>query len=685
MGKTRLALELAGRLESQFKQGAVFVPLAQLTSIDELLPAVAAALGIQLSPGGDLQQAVLDHLSARQMLLVLDNFEHLLDEALLINDLLTAAPLVKVLVTSREKLGLEAETVYHLGGLELPPPDSGVMAEAYAAAQLFLKKARQVRPGFDLNPDNALDIIRLCQMVDGSPLGILLAAAWVEHFSPAEIVGQISQSLDFLSRHARDAEPRHASLRAVMAASFNRLPARDQGIFRRLAVFRGGFDLTAAEAVAGASWQSLIALADKSLLARNPDSGRYDLHELLRQYAAEELSSANEREEALAAHARYYLAFVREREARLLSRDQVAAIDEIQANLDNLRQACALAVSQRDFAAVRAVLPGLYAFCDMRSRFLEGEAIFRMASEGLAPREGEAPQPAWALALLSWYDMRAYIEPFESFAKIRAQAQSCLEYARSMHDAQAITASLVLLGAIAEDQSDFENAIGLYAEAMRAYAPLDDAYWVNMRIGLCDQEIHKYGEAIQAFQASLQRGKEMGERAKTGWSLFNLGDTWLRQGNAAQAERMLEQADALFKEIGMPLGVLCSNYSLALVAVQFDQPALARERANIAWELAQAIHSPRWRVRTDELLQQIDPKPLTPARAARSLEPLAETFSPRELEVLQLLKSELNGPEIARRLFVSLNTVRYHTKNIYQKLGVSTRLEAIRRAQELGL
>ncbi len=685
VGKTCLALELASRLEAQFQDGAIFVPLSHLASIEELLPALASALGIQLPPGGDLQQVVLAHLGGQQVLLVLDNFEHLLEEALLIDDILAAGLQVRVLVTSREKLGLEAETLYHLKGLELPASDSLLKVEEYDAVQLFLRKARQARPGFALNDANALAVVQLCRLVDGNALGILLAAAWVEHFSPAEIVDQIKGRLDFLSQELRDGEPRHASMRAVFASAYNRLDEHQRAVFRKLAVFRGSFGLTAAEVIAGADLRGLIGLADKSLLARNPDSGRYSLHELLRQYAGEELEATNEREAVMAAHARYYIAFVQGRQARFLSEWQVTALDEIQIDLDNIRQACSVVAQKRDFASARAVFLGFYTFCDMRSCFYEGEAVFRLASECLAPLAGEPPHPAWALALLSWYDMRSYIEPWESFAEISAQAQLCLEHARSIHDPQGIGASLVLLGAIAEDQHDFETAIRLYEEAMVACAPLDDAYWVEMRIGLCYREVQKYPEAIRVFESCLQRGRELSERAKTGWSLLNIGDTLLRQKDPAEAQRILEEANMLFQEIGMPLGVLWANFILSQVALDINDPVLARERAETAAQQARQIHAVSWLRRTEELLRQINPESAQPSHEVVRKDQARDLFSERELEVLQLLKSDMAGPEIARQLVVSLNTIRYHTKNIYQKLGVNTRLEATSRAKELGL
>jgi predicted ATPase/DNA-binding CsgD family transcriptional regulator len=683
VGKTRLAVELARLLKDRFQQGAVFVPLAQLSTIDELLPAFAGALGVQLPPGGDLQQAVLEHLASQQTLLVLDNFEHLLEEATLIHDVLVNGPRVKVLITSREKLNLEIETLYHLGGLQLPPHDSRENVQDYGAVSLFLQKASQACPGFSLDTDNTSAVVQICQLVDGSPLGILLAAAWVEYFSPAEIVGEINHSVDFLAHEVRDAEPRHYCMTAVFDSSFNRLDEHHRAVFRKLSVFRGGFDLAAATAVAGANLRTLIALVDKSLLTRHPHTGRYELHELLRQYAGERLADTNERENVRAAYAEYYITFVRQRETPLISSSQTTVLDEIQADFDNIREACAVVIEKRDFNSTRAVTPGLYTFCDMRSRFYEGEAIFRWASEGLAPKAGEAPHPAWALVLLSWYDMRAYIEPFESFEEITLRAQSCLEQAVSWRDAQATAASLVLLGAIAEDQGDFKTAIQNYEKGMHFHPILDDVYFVNMRIALCYQALQEYEQAIRAFRVSLQRGRETGERVKLAWSLLNIGDTLLMQEKPAEAWPYLEQACALFEEVGTTLGVLWCKYCSSRAAIALGNHARGRELAEIAGRIARQIHSASWINKTEKLLRQIDPQ--FGYAVVNETKIQEEPFSPRELEVLRLLKSDLNGPAIARSLIVSLNTVRYHTKNIYRKLGAGTRLEAIQRAKELGL
>jgi len=682
IGKTRLALELLERLGPAFTDGTLFVPLAQLSSADQILPALAEKLGVQSPPSGDLQQALLEHLCGRQLILLLDNFEHLLPGALLIHDLLAAAPGVKVIVTSREKLGLECETLYRLGGLELLPAGGSEAVESSEAVQLFLQKTRQVRPDFSLDGRSLEAVRQICGHVDGNPLGILLAAAWVEHFSPAEILDQIRQNLDFLSRQARDADPRHSSMRAVFEASFSRLDEPHKTIFRKLAYFRGGFDLPAARQVAGADLAGLITLVDKSMLSRDPARSRYELHELLRHYAGEKLEAAGESQSIQASHGHYYLDFVSSREASLSSALQNTPLDEIQTDFDNIRQAFAWAVAGRKYELVRSALPGLYAFADHRSRFFEGSAIFHLAVSGLAPRPGEGPHPAWALALLSWYDMRTYHEPFASFEEVTSMAEACLKQARALDDKQGITASLTLLGAIQEDQLDFDAAIRKYERAMQTYPRLDDIYWINMRIGLSRQAARQYPQAIQAFQASLKLGRELGDQQTTGWALANIGDTLRMQNKNAEAVTYLEQARQYFTQVNAAFGVMWILHSLGQAAAARGEIDSARTHAQEALRLARQVHSAPWTARNETLLKELDSASVS-SQARPDLSP--EGFSPRELEVLRWLKSDLTGPEIADRLVVSLNTVRFHTKNIYQKLGVNTRLEAIRRAKELGL
>jgi DNA-binding CsgD family transcriptional regulator len=279
--------------------------------------------------------------------------------------------------------------------------------------------------------------------------------------------------------------------------------------------------------------------------------------------------------------------------------------------------------------------------------------------------------------------MQVYIEPVEEFEEIILQARTSLEQANSAGDRRGAAASHVLLGAITEDQGDFQTAIQHYKLGMQLYPLLDDAYFVNMRLALCYQALKQYPDAIQAFHGCLERGKETGEHVKMAWSLLNIGDTLLMQQKPQEAWPYLQQACTLFDEVGTTLGILWCRYCSSRTAFALGDLSGSRELAEAAAQIARQIHSVTWIAKTNHLLQQFD---LHDHQDSVQMSELGEEgLSRRELEILQLLKSDLSGPAIAEQLVVSLNTVRYHTKNIYRKLGASTRLEAIQRAKEIGL
>ncbi|RPI90649.1 MAG: LuxR family transcriptional regulator, partial [Chloroflexi bacterium] len=673
IGKTRIAQELAVALQGKFRDGVRFISLAQFSTGDNLIPAIAAALDVHLSLGEDLHQAVLDELSSKHLLLVLDNFEHLVEEALLVRDILVAAGQIKILVTSREKLNIQGEVLYRLRGLQLPPQGQLEKIGTYDAIRLFLQRAREVQPGFGMSEQDILPVVQICRLVDGMPLGILMAAAWMEHFSPQAIADQIGRDLDFLSGEMRDVPARHRSLRTVFNSSFQHLDEEQRAAFRRLAVFRGGFTLEAAKAVAGADLKMLLPLVEKSLLQRDRNSDRFDLHELLRQYAGEKLSEAGESEKVEALQAVYYLEFVRRLAPRLKSVSQAEALDAIQADFENIRQAWEWAIKHRELEAIELATPSLYAFCDMRSRYSEGEALFDLARHGLSD-----PSATLALILLSWYDFIPDADRPKVFEEVASQAEDCLRQARAENHAKGTASSLIVLGAIATDRKDLKTASDHYREAMQHYPSLDDFYWVNMRVGLCYQSLGQHAAAIRSFQDSFSRGQALGERAKMGWSLVNLGDTSSLAGERAEARRYLQDALALFEELGTSGGEIWAGHSLANLALLDGDLELGRRLAGKALEIARQIHASAWIGKLSELIQQME------ARPPRS-QSLPEPLSERELEVLKLLKTDLDGPAIAGRLFVTLNTVRYHTKNIYRKLQVKNRREAVRRAEELRL
>jgi len=301
-----------------------------------LAPAVAESIQFSVDgahSGFSAQDQLLDYLGERSTLLVLDNFEHLVEGSGLLSEVIERAPHVELLTTSRERLNVQSEWVFDVEGLGLA--DNGNASAS--AVRLFVERARQVVPGFAL--DDAAEAFRICRLVDGMPLGIELAASWVSMLSCAEIADEIEGNIDFLATSMRDVPERHRSLRAVIDQSWRLLTDGQRDAFSRLSVFRGSFDRSAAVAVTGADLRLLSELVAKSLL-RRPDFGRFELHELLRQYAAEQLRlSPREEADARERHARHYAAMLLERQAILMGPELAAARDELRGELDNLRAA----------------------------------------------------------------------------------------------------------------------------------------------------------------------------------------------------------------------------------------------------------------------------------------------------------------------------------------------------------
>jgi predicted ATPase/DNA-binding SARP family transcriptional activator len=379
IGKTRLALEAARHFAAtdhllsplNFVDGVYFVPLAGITGVvkpggvnypmeklrrhqaDALLAGIAEAVSYSFESGADQRRQLLAFLRPKTLLLILDNFAHLLGEdgplpALdLVEALLRQAPKVKVVVTSRERLNLQEEWVLEVGGLDFPPltPDEQTTLSlgatgAYGAVDLFVQCAAQTQLGFTFTAADAPAIVRLCQLLDGMPLGLELAATWLRDLSCTEVVAEIERGLDFLATPLRNLPPRHRSLRAVFDHSWQILADDEQSAIRKLAIFQGGFSREAATAVAGATLPMLVRLADKSLLRRAaaPDGRwRYDMHEAVRLFAAEQLAAhAGEEAACRLAHGRYFAQWTRQQEASLNSGQQVKTLRLMRQEADNL-------------------------------------------------------------------------------------------------------------------------------------------------------------------------------------------------------------------------------------------------------------------------------------------------------------------------------------------------------------
>jgi predicted ATPase/DNA-binding SARP family transcriptional activator len=379
IGKTRLALEAGGSRRGRYRDGVVTVsfvgtsPARPEEAADLVVTNLAAALGVSLAVPRDPREVLADALAGRQLLLVLDNLEQLRDAAGVLAELLGRAPGVQVLGTSRRRLGLGVEWLVEVPGLPYPPPGTEAEAAGYPAVQLFEDRARLLRPGFGPAADLAA-VGRVCRLVAGVPLAIELAARWVRSASPAAIADRLAAGGDLLATTAPDVEPRHRSIRSVIDWSWELLGEGERQAVARLSGMRGGFDLEAAAAVAGAGLPQLAGLVDHSLVEVGED-GRYGMHELLRQYAAQRLAAdPAEQAEVRRRHAAWFSGLLPDPDRPL---PDVPA--ELDADVENLRSATEWHIEQGDPPELDRHLTRLWQFYRRRGWFREAQAVLGAA------------------------------------------------------------------------------------------------------------------------------------------------------------------------------------------------------------------------------------------------------------------------------------------------------------------
>lgn len=605
MGKSRLALQCALTQGSRFGHGAYFVPLAPVRG-DLLVSAVAQELGLAFFGSRDLKTQLLNYLREKHLLLVLDNFEHLRDQAALLTEISNTAPRVKLLVTSREWLNLPHERVYDLLGLPYPEANTRRQAslEEYGAVQLFVQNARRVHWGFALEPEER-GVERICQLVEGMPLGIELAAAWVRVISCQEIASEIERDLQFLSTTLGGLPERHRSLRLVFDYSYNRLDRRAQLAFSKMSVFRGGMTRSAAQRVAGAPLPVLATLVDHSLLHRTA-SGRYEVHELLRQYGQDQLRADPAQEaQTQSAHCAYYLEFLHQHE-RGLKGARRNALDEIAQEVDNVRAAWRHAVAVRRFEDMAKSFESLFLFLRVKSQFKEGAEAFAAAAVAL-PEVGRnimlaeiLTRQATFLELLGQFDearalVRKSLEllppdvsdarPARAFAltefgavavrlgelvEARQNLQEGLALYEEEGDGRGSAHALRWLGQIATDlDGDYNTTQKIYLESLELYRKIGDRRGVaamQNNMGMSAGDLGEYAEAKRFFRDSISAYRELGDRYGVALALNNLAVVSRMQGEYQEAWDIFSESLTIRREVG-------DRFAIALVLANLGKTA----------------------------------------------------------------------------------------------------------------
>ena len=516
-GKTRLALQAAADLLDEFADGVFIVALAPLSDPDLVPSTIAETLGMRDEGGKPLRERLRDHLGTKQLLLVLDNLEHLSAAASVVAELLGASPGLKVLTTSRMPLRLRAEREYAVPPLGLPrrkPPPTLEQLSQFEAVRLFIERAQAVKSNFAIDNESAPAVAEICWRLDGLPLAIELAAARVRMLPPQAMLSRLEQRLPMLTGGARDAPERQRTLRNTIAWSYDLLEPAEQQVFRHLAVFSGGMTLESAEAVANPdggldTFASLEWLVEHSLLRQEAGTGgepRFSMLETIREFGGERLAASGEETTVQSRHVAYFLALAEHNRLDTRVHELKHRLDRLQADLPNLRAAMAWALDHDDATTGLRIAATLGRFWEARGLLEEGRAWLERA---LAASEVVDPSVrANALTALG-----SLVLGVGEYASATRYLEEALALYRELGDVGGAGWPLVSLGAIAMFEGDFAR----------------------------DEALTR--EAVAAFRAS-------GDDVGVGMTLANLASTLSERGDPDEAEALATEALALLRRLG---------------------------------------------------------------------------------------------------------------------------------------
>jgi len=583
MGKSHLALALTTELAPSFADGASFVAIAPLRAAAHLPSAIATALHFTLGVG-EPAELVLTLLAERQLLLVLDGFEELLHQdngaaATWLSHLLQRASQVQILVTSRERLRLSGERTFELGGLALPLADA--QPATAAAVLLFLTRAQQAAPDFRLDRQNQDAVVRICQLVDGMPLGIELAAAWVRALTPAEIAEELARNVDFLARANRDAAPRHRSMRAIFEHSWALLDSKEQEVLGRLAVFRGGCYREAAQAVAGATLPLLAGLIDKSLVRRQQTAthARYELHEVVRQFAAEKRRQGLRtspttppehlaQDDAWLAHYTYFYKLAATAKTQLHGRAQLDWLRLLDEELANLRAALERCLVTQDFSRGLQFALQLEEYWYIRGYHQEG---LQRLGAFLLP--GHAVHTAAAVA--NGYAAAAILAiAGGDYGTARSYLAQALADVRQWGTQAELARTLRYQGLVALHEGDYGAAARFAGEAVTVATAINNDYEAATSLShLAEIALlgHHYARAQALGEEAVGMLRLIEDKNQLAGSLRRLAQARIYQGELPAAQRDALESLLLNHEVGDRRGMAASIVMLALLLASTDR------------------------------------------------------------------------------------------------------------------
>ena len=517
IGKTRLALQAAEDQLNFFAQGVFYIALASLPTPELLIQAIANAVRFRPQGSEALKTQLFKFLGEKAILLVLDNFEHLLDEVLVVSELLAVAPSIKILATSREPLALHEEWLIRLEGMPYPASEAAEAIENYDAIKLFNQSARRAQASFSLVREISC-VVRICNLLEGMPLGIELAAGNLYNIPCDQIAEQIEQNIDLLATSVRNIPERHRSLRAVFEHSWNFLTEVEQQTLAKLCVFRGGFTLEAAVAVAAATQTTLQSLAEKSLIDMD-SAGRYDIHEMLRQFAGEKLAAFGEQDSARLDHLDYFCELAEAAEPRLQRADQLEWLQRLDLENSNLSAALQEALDRQASLMALRLVSALSQFWVIRISVADARRFMSLA---LAIPGGEVSARAQALNGIG--SLARYQGDYQAAQTYYDEA---LALFRRLEDEQGIANVIARQGIIALKQANFQLAQSLLEEALDLFRVLDDAPGTAFVLNNLGAVAHEgYGDsetALRFYKEALSIRETLGDKQNISLLVSNLG------------------------------------------------------------------------------------------------------------------------------------------------------------------
>lgn len=607
VGKTRLALEAAARLQSTFADGVFFVDLGSLRNADLVLPTIAHTLGVRSSIRGSPLTHLSDYLADKHQLLLLDSFEHVLSAVAALGSLLTFAPQLKLLVTSRAVLHLTAEHEFPVSPLAVPDHGERYSSSetiAHGAVALFIQRARAVRPDFTMTGETISSVVEICRRLDGLPLAVELAAARSKLFPPPVLLKQFESRLSLLTGGPQDLPARQRTLRDTLDWSYELLDSELQTLFRQLAVFEGGFTLEAAEAVcnAGRHWpggilDGLAALADQSLLRRpehGVDAPRFTMLDTIHEYASDLLEQSGETTALRQRHAAFFLQLSEAVEPKMWGSDMRTLLDRLEAEHANLRAALSWSLAQDEAETAARLVSALVVFWDVRHRH-EGRYWLEAALAG----EGSLPSALRAKALHAAGVLARALYDLEE-ANVCLQASLALY--RELGSERGLAASVTDLGAmLATLGGERQRAKSLLEDGLQRYRALENEPgiswalyglgWVELRRVLGDRQgspwalaeldtVARSPEDLEAardlFAESLRLRRSVGEPYHVAWALASLALVAAAQSDYDTARTLTEERLEIERALGNPYGVAASLQQLGVIALRQGEPAAGR-------------------------------------------------------------------------------------------------------------